>query len=154
MKQYSNETKAPVIAAMPEHRPQPCALVTWWRLKPAPAFDATALTMMQDSLSKIDMLGEPRWKHAAAGDASASIGIALSMRPANSHHLRHDLAMTALAVVAARQDSTACLTISYLLRRLPDAGKAEARLAASWLMRAYDNVASGGTAALSGSAKP
>lgn len=61
--------------------------------------------------------------------------------------------MTALAVVAARQDPTACLTMSYLLRRLPGAAEAEARLAASWIMRAYDNVASGG-AALTGSAKP
>lgn len=64
MKQYSNETKAPVLAAKPQDRPRRCPLVTWWRLKPATAFDATALVMMQDSLSKIDMLGEPRWKNA------------------------------------------------------------------------------------------
>jgi hypothetical protein len=114
----------------------------WWRLTPATAFDAVALREMRASLSKIDMLGEPRWNDAATGDAPASIHISLSMSAEESAEARHDLAMTALAVCAADGNAAACLVMSRILRKIPGAGKAEARVATSWLARAFDNVLS------------
>jgi hypothetical protein len=113
-----------------------------WRLMPATAFGTMALREMQASLSKIDMLGEPRWKDAATGDAAASIHIALSLSPAASAEARFDLAMTALAVCAAAGNSAACLVMSHVLRKLPGAGKAEARIATSWLVHGFSGVLS------------
>jgi hypothetical protein len=114
--------------------------VQWWRFMSAASLDEVALRKMRASLSKIDVLGEPRWKDAASGDASASIRIALGMLPADAATLRCDLAMTALAVCAAEGNPAACLVMSHLLRQLPGAGNAEARIATSWLMRAFGKV--------------
>lgn len=114
----------------------------WWRLTPATAFNVVALLEMRASLSKIDMLGEPRWKDAAAGDASASIGVALDMNAGGTVEARFDLVMTALAMCAADGNAAACLVMSHILRKIPGAGKTEARIATSWLVRAFDKVLS------------
>ncbi len=114
----------------------------WWRLTPATAFDVVALREMRASLLKIDMLGEPRWKDAATGDAPAAIQIALSVSAEDSAEARYDLVMTALAVCAAGGNAAACLVMSHVLRKLPGAGKAEARIATSWLTRAFFKVLS------------
>jgi hypothetical protein len=57
-------------------------------------FDMIPLQDMRASLAAINMLGEPRWRDAAAGDAAASIQIALGMKPQDFLRGRHDLAMT------------------------------------------------------------
>ena len=114
----------------------------WWRLTPAIAFDAIALREMRAALSKIDMLGEPRWKDAATGDAAASIHIALGLSPEESAEARFDLAMTALAICAADGNAAAFLVMSHILRKIPGAGKAEARIATSWLTHAFCEVLS------------
>ena len=59
-----------------------------------------------------------------------------------SAEARYDLVMTALAVCAADGNAAAYLVMSHLLRKLPGAGKAEARVATSWLARAFDKVLS------------
>jgi hypothetical protein len=53
---------------------------------------------------------------------------------------RFDDAMTAVAVIALEGDAAACLVTSYAIRRLPRAGRAEARLATSWLVRAFEGL--------------
>jgi hypothetical protein len=53
---------------------------------------------------------------------------------------RFDLVMTALAVCAADGNAAACLVMSHILRKIPGAGKTEARIATSWLVRAFDKV--------------
>ena len=63
--------RAAVAIATEQQDLLPPPLTQWWRLTPATAFDLVALIEMRASLSKINMLGEPRWKDAAAGDASA-----------------------------------------------------------------------------------
>jgi hypothetical protein len=139
----SNKAERPAVAtATKQHDLRWRPATQWWRLTPATAFDVVALREMRASLSKIDMLGEPRWKDAATGDAPASIHIALSTSAEESTEARYDLVMTALAVCAADGNAAACLVMSHILRKLPGAGKAEARIATSWLVRAFDKVLS------------
>jgi hypothetical protein len=138
-----NKVERPAVAtATMQHEPLRRPATQWWRLTPATAFDVVALGEMRALLSKIDMLGEPRWKDAATGDAPASIHIALSTSAEESAEARYDLVMTALAVCAADGNAGACLVMSHILRKLPGAGKAEARIATSWLARAFDKVLS------------
>ena len=134
--------RAAVAIATEQQDLLPPPLTQWWRLTPATAFDLVALIEMRASLSKINMLGEPRWKDAAAGDASASIGVALDMNAGGTVDARFDLVMTALAVCAAGGNAAACLVMSHILRKIPGAGKGEARIATSWLVRAFDKVLS------------
>jgi hypothetical protein len=62
------------------------------------------------------------------------------LRPENFADARFDLAMTALAICAADGNAAACLVMSHILRKIPGAGKAEARIATSWLTHAFGEV--------------
>jgi hypothetical protein len=138
-----NKVERPALAAATKQKDLLRLPATqWWRLTPATAFDAIALREMRAALSKINMLGEPRWKDAATGDAAASIHIALSMRRKKSAEARYDLAMTALAVCAADGNAAACLVMSHILRKIPGAGNAESRIATSWLVHAFSEALS------------
>jgi hypothetical protein len=138
-----NKAELPAMAtATKQHDLLRRPATQWWRLTSATTFDQIALREMRSSLSKIDMLGEPRWKDAATGDAAASIHIALCMRPEDSAEARYDLALTALAVCAADGNAAACLVMSHILRKIPGAGKSEARIATSWLVHAFSEVLS------------
>jgi hypothetical protein len=64
------------------------------------------------------------------------------LRPEDSADARFDLAMTALAISAAEGNAAACLVMSHILRKIPGAGKAEARIATSWLAHAFSEVLS------------
>ena len=116
--------------------------IRWWRLKAATGLEKRALRMMRAVFSKIEMLGEPQWKAAVKGDPAACIRISLNLRPENFADARFDLAMTALAICAADGNAAACLVMSHILRKIPGAGKAEARIATSWLTHAFGEVLS------------
>jgi hypothetical protein len=114
----------------------------WWRFMPANAFDVSALREMRGSLSTIAILEEPTWRSAAGGNAAAAIGLALRLNPARSTSTAYDLIMTALAICGAGGNAAACLVMSHVLRKMPGAGKAEARIATSWLVHGFSGVLS------------
>lgn len=126
-----------------------CSPITWWRSIAAPNFHLMALGAMRAAVEKVEMLGEPRWRAAIAGDATAAIGLALEMHRQDALRERFDLIMTSLVICACAGDAAACLVLSGAIRRLPSAGPREARLATSWLMKAFRPLAerkiSGGT---------
>jgi hypothetical protein len=108
----------------------------WWRSTRADNFHAPALSRMRAAVSNVAMLGEPRWRDAAAGDAAAAIAMVLAMGPENSHAWKFDICMTALVVCACEGDATSCLVVAHVLKRLPKSGRREKRLATSWIVRA------------------
>jgi hypothetical protein len=125
-----------------------CSPTRWWRGIAAPNFHVMALGAMQAAIEKVEMLGEPRWRDAVAGDAAAAVGMALLFNRQKASPGKLDLAMTALVINACDGNATACVVLSNIIRRLPGAGEREARIATSWLMRAFrpvaDRIPSGG----------
>ena len=113
-----------------------------WRLAPATAFDVMALREMRATLSTIAILEEPTWRSAAGGNAATAIGLALRLNPARSTSIAYDLIVTALAICAAEGNAAACIVMSHILRKLPGAGKAEHRIATSWLVHGFSGVLS------------
>jgi hypothetical protein len=118
-------------------QPEP---LTWWRTMRAEQLEATAAIVMRKSIATIAIIDEPSWRTPATGDAAAAVGLALRLDPARATPIAFDLVMTALAACAADGDSTACLAMSFVLRRRPGAGKSEARIATRWLMRSLAGV--------------
>jgi hypothetical protein len=114
-----------------------CSPTEWWRSIAAPNFHLMALGAMKAAIEKVEMLGEPRWRDAVAGDAAAAVGLALLFDPHKVSSGKLDLVMTALVICACEGNATACLVLSRIIRRLPNAGNSEARVATSWLMQAF-----------------
>lgn len=108
----------------------------WWRSTRADNFHAPALNLMRVAVANVAMLGEPRWRDAAAGDPAAAVAIALAMGPENSQALKFDMCMTALVVCACAGDAASCLVVAWMLKRMPNSKRREKRLAASWSVRA------------------
>jgi hypothetical protein len=121
------------------HMGQPEPL-TWWRTMRAEQLDATAAIFLRKSIATIAIIDEPSWRTAAIGDVAAAVGLALRLDPARATPIALDLVMTALAACAADGDSTACLAMSFVLRRRPGAGESQARIATSWLVRSFAGV--------------
>lgn len=111
--------------------------LAWWRTLKAETFDATTAVAMREAISTIAIIDEPTWRAAANGDAAAATGLALRLQPDRATPLAFDLVMTAVAACAAEGDATACLVMSRVLRRRRGAGKKEARIATSWLVRTF-----------------
>jgi hypothetical protein len=103
----------------------------------AEAFDAPTVSMMRKTLSAIAMIDEPTWRAAANGDASAATGLALRLHPDRATALAFDLVMTAVVACAAEGDATACLAMSRVLPRRRGAGRRDADIATSWLVRTF-----------------
>ncbi len=122
----------------------PCVALRIWRSAKPDAYDDAMLVALKETLAGVDMAGEPTWIRAAALDAAAAIGLAVRFVTADPEDVRRDLAMTALALCAAGGDAAACLVISNIIRRLPQAGAAEARIATAWLVRAFRKASSRG----------
>ncbi len=118
------------------------ASIGWWRSMHANGFDESAVAELRSVLGKLNMLGESQWKRAAGGDAASAIGIALRMQLKGAQQRDFDLGMTALAICAAVGDVSACLVMAHILRRLPQAGKMEAKIATSWLVKAFGTIVS------------
>jgi hypothetical protein len=116
-------------------REQQVSPLAWWRTMKAESFDSTTAAMMREAISTIAIIGEPTWRAAANGDAVAATGLALRLHPERATPLAYDLVMTTVAACAAEGNATACLVMSRLIPRHHGAGKKEARIAASWLVR-------------------
>jgi hypothetical protein len=113
-----------------------CSPTRWWRSIAAPNFHSMALGAMKAAVEKVEMLGEPSWRDAVAGDAAAAVGTAILFDRQKAAPGKLDLAMTALVVCACEGDAASCLMIAYMLKRLPKAGRREKRLSTSWTVRA------------------
>jgi hypothetical protein len=118
-------------------QPEP---LTWWRTMRADQLDAPSATVLRKSIATIAIIDETSWRAAAIGEAAAAVGLALRLDPARATPIAFDLVMTALAACAADGDSTACLAMPFVQRRRPGAGKSEARIATSWLVRSFAGV--------------
>jgi hypothetical protein len=114
-----------------------CSPTRWWRGIAAPNFHVMALGAMQAAIEKVEMLGEPRWRDAVTGDAAAAVGMAILFDRQKATPGKLDLAMTALVICACEGNATACVVLSNIIRRLPNSGGREARVATSWLIRAF-----------------
>lgn len=119
----------------------PVPPLSWWRNIRAEHFDSSIAKILREHISVVAIIGEPAWDAAVAGDAAVAIGLALRLNPDSSAPVIRDLIMTALLACAAEDNSAACLAMSHALRALPDAGRTEARLATSWLVRNFTKTA-------------
>lgn len=117
-------------------QPPPIGPLLWWRSIRANHFNVAAAGALRASIANVFILGEPTWRDAADGDEAAAIGLALRLHKSTSPVI-YDLVMTALAACAAEDGSAACLAMSHMLRAFPGAGRAEARIATSWLVRSF-----------------
>ncbi|MDX3965510.1 MAG: hypothetical protein QHD01_02785 [Bradyrhizobium sp.] len=117
--------------------PQGRPTLSWWRTKPAEAFDEVTAEQLRQMLSTVAILEVPTWRAAAGGDCAAAVGLALRLNPQRVTINGLDLVMTALAACAARGDAAACLTMAHCMRRFFPKSKREARLGTSWLVRAF-----------------
>src|ERR1700688_3601018 len=81
--------------------------------------------------------------------SAAAAGLALRLHPDRAPPLAYDLVMTAVPACAAEGNATACLVMSRVVPRRRGAGKKEARIATSWLVRTFasalDRRREGGT---------
>jgi hypothetical protein len=114
-----------------------CSPTKWWRSIAAPNFHSMALGAMKPAVEKVEMLGEPSRRDAVAGDAAAAVGLAILFDRQKATPGKLDLVMTALVVSACGGNAIASIVLANIIRRLPNAGKREARLASSWVMRAF-----------------
>lgn len=122
-----------------------------WRTRPADAIGVADLRAMKNATVVAASAGDAAWRRAAAGDAAAAVGVALGIFRAHRLGASFDAAMTTVAVCALQGDAAACLVTSHMLRRLPHAGRREARFATSWLLRAFDRLLTDRNAVGSGS---
>jgi hypothetical protein len=115
-----------------------CSPTGWWRSIAAPNFHPMALGAMKAAVEKVEMLAEPSRRDAVAGDTAAAVGMAILFDRQKAAPGKLDLVMTALVIICACEgNATACVVVSNIIRRLPNSGEREARVATSWLMRAF-----------------
>lgn len=105
-----------------------------WRSTTADAYDADMCRDLEDALIASSSTAA-RWRGARS--AAAAVGAVMRMAPAGFLDPKLDLAMTALVICAARGNAAACIVASNVIRRVPGAGHAEARVGTSWLVRAF-----------------
>lgn len=108
-----------------------------WRTMKAETFDTSTAVVMREAISTIAIIDEPTWRAAANGDAAAAAGLALRLHPDRATPLAYDLVMTAVAACAAEGNAAACLVMSRVVPRRCGAGKKDARIGTSWLVRAF-----------------
>lgn len=109
--------------------------LVWWRSLSAPDFCPSAIDAMRAAIANIEMLHEPRWREAVAGDAKSAFNLVLSIDPEGPCQSRFNLAMTALVICAYGGSPAACVVVASAIGRLRRVrGKQD--LADSWALRA------------------
>ena len=94
---------------------QPIPIMEWWRYKPLAEVPAHDLPRLKRCIRGFEIIGDLRWRKAAAGDVPAAIAVAIRL-------VKHgliatpvmNLAGTALLIAAIKGDATARLMIEYL----------------------------------------
>jgi hypothetical protein len=103
------------------------SVLVFWRRFGADSFTAARRARVDAFVTKA-VIADPRWPAAAAGDAAAAIGIALSQHATRFPDLQFDVAMTAVLLCGLNGDPAARVVLAAMLRnrRVPE------RIAASW----------------------
>lgn len=109
--------------------------LVWWRSVPAPDFHSSAIDVMRGAIANIEMLHEPRWRKAVAGDAANAFNLALSIDPIGPGQSKLNLAMTALVICAHAGNPAACVVVASVIGRTKRI-RAKEDLAHSWALRA------------------
>jgi hypothetical protein len=136
----TTKTKKPAVGRTRDNqsvRNEPTPPLRWWRSIPADAFDTSTARILREAIAAVAIIDEPTWRDAATGQVAAAVGLALRLNPQRTSAALYDLIMTALLACAAEDDATACLAMAHVLRRSPGAGRSEAKLATSWLVRSF-----------------
>lgn len=115
--------------------------LVWWRSLSAPDFHSSTIDAMRSTIANVEMLHEPRWRAAVAGDATSAFNLALSIDPQGPSQSKLDLAMTALVVCAYEGNPSACVVVASVISRLRRF-RAKEDLAYSWALRASAILAS------------
>lgn len=115
--------------------------LVWWRAVSASGFQPSAIEAMRHAIANIEMLREPRWREAAAGDAVSASNLVLSIDALGPCQSKLDLAMTALVLCAFEGSPTACVVVASVISRLKRL-RAKEELAYSWALRASAILAS------------
>lgn len=111
-----------------------------WRTVRVERFDREVAGALRYRLANVSILGDPLWAEAVAGNPKAAVSVALRLTSEHASGTACDLAMTALVACAAEGSEAACLVMSYVLGRMPNSSRREARLAAAWLARCSDGI--------------
>lgn len=89
-------------------------LLVHWRRRDADRLEDGQARAVTALLERIDVLFEPRWPEAVAGDASVAVGVALRRRvPPNDGICLLDILMTCLLLNVRRGDPTADLVLRH-----------------------------------------
>jgi len=122
-----------------------------WRTLRANEFEASDLAAIEGLLANTVLLGQPKWRGAAAGDVPSAVAVAVSFMPVDNITVQVDIAMTALIRCAAEGDFAAAIVAANILRNLPGAMRPHRRIATSWfvsnLMTLREMTGKGGSAA-------
>lgn len=111
------------------------SLLQWWRTVPVTALSGNLLEEATRTLSRFAVLGEPDWRAAVAGEATAAVGIALrATKDAEAPTSLVDLAMTALLRPAYDGNPGAALVMASIIKRMVVGAEGQ-MLATEWLER-------------------
>lgn len=93
-------------------------LLARWRRRDADRLEGGQARAMTHLLERIDVLFEPRWHEAVAGDASVAVGAVLRQRPPPSDGIGLlDVLMTCVLLHAWRGDKASALVLTYFRDR-------------------------------------
>ena len=97
---------------------EPVAAQVLWRTVPSFAYTAAEHERLRGLLGDVAILGEARWREAAAGDAAKAVGIAMEIcDPDDGPSPMFDLAMSALFACVIDGDPAAGLVFAHIVRR-------------------------------------
>ena len=109
------------------------APLQWWRTLPPQAFSERRVEALTAVLSRLSIFGEALWPAAAAGDATAAMGVALRLSKGMEQPTAIvNIAATALLRPALAGSPAAVLVLASIIRRLVR-GPGGRRLAKAWL---------------------
>ena len=90
----------------------------WWRADRRPRPDGAAIAELRTALSKLHLLAHPTWPDAVAGDATAVVRIAMTIRfDAMSPTWRIDCAGSLALLAASEGSGTAAAILRHLRQR-------------------------------------
>lgn len=90
-----------------------------WRAARLDVIDRTEIHRLAESLARVELLGEPRWRAARSWDAAEAAGVALRhLRRHRAAGPRADVAMSAVLLHALRGCAASRVVVAHVRRRL------------------------------------
>jgi hypothetical protein len=94
------------------------ASLRWWRADRRPRLDGAAIAELRTALSKLHLLAHPTWPGAVAGDVTAVVRIAMTIRfDAMSPTWQIDCAGSLALLAAAEGSETAAAVLRHFRER-------------------------------------